>query len=67
MYFYLIQKVNTVKFDFKERLNKEQIDNSEPFPVANLLVYLRIVKISEQFCYDQKVPYHQVRLYYCHM
>ena len=57
MYFYLIQKVNTVKFDFKERLNKEQIDNSEPFPVTKLLVYLinsEQIGISEQFCDDQK-------------
>ena len=31
---------NTVKLGFKERLNKEQIGNSEPFAVTNLLVYL---------------------------
>ena len=59
MYFYLIQKVNTVKFDFKERLNKEQIGNSEPFLVTNLLVYLMNSEhsgITEQFCDDQKFP-----------
>ena len=29
----------TVKLGFKELLNKEQIGNSEPFPVTNLPVY----------------------------
>ena len=49
----------TVKLDFKELLNKEQIGNSEPFPVTNLLVYLinsEQIDISEQFCDAQKVP-----------
>ena len=57
------RKVNTVKLGFKERLNKEQIGNSEPFPVTNLSVYLinsEEIGISEQFCDDQKVPYYQV-------
>ena len=52
----------TVKLGFKERLNKEQIGNSKPFLVNNLLVYLIIreqISISEQFCDDQKVPYYQ--------
>ena len=49
----------TVKLGFKELLNKEQIGNSEPFPVTNLPVYLinsEQIGISEQFCDDQKVP-----------
>ena len=53
----------TVKLGFKERLNKEQIGNSKPFPVTNLPVYLinsEQIGISEQFCDDQKVPNHQV-------
>ena len=51
--------VYTVKLGFKELLNKEQIGNSEPFPVTNLPVYLinsEQIGISEQFCDDQKVP-----------
>ena len=47
----------------KERLNKEQIGNSEPFPVTNLSVYLinsEQIGISEQFCDGQKVSYCQV-------
>ena len=43
----------TVKLGFKELLNKEQIGNSEPFPVTNLLVYLinsEQIGINEQFC-----------------
>jgi hypothetical protein len=46
----------TVKLGFKELLNKEQIGNSEPFPVTNLPVYLinsEQIGISEQFCDDQ--------------
>ena len=53
----------TVNLGFKERLNKEQIGNSKPFLVNNLLVYLinrEQISISEQFCDDQKVPYYQV-------
>ena len=49
----------TVKLGFKELLNKEQIGNSEPFPVTNLPVYLinsEQIGISEQFCDDQKFP-----------
>ena len=54
---------NTVKLGFKELFNKEQIANSEPFPATNLPVYLinsEQIGISEQFCNDQKVHYHQV-------
>ena len=41
-------------------LNKEQIGNSEPFPLTNLPFYLtnsEQIGISEQFCDGQKVPY----------
>ena len=31
---------NTVKRGFKERLDKEQLGNSEPFSVTNMPVYL---------------------------
>ena len=57
---------NTVKLGFKKLLNKEQIGNSEPFPVTILPVYLidnEQIGISEQFCDGQKVPYYQVWLY----
>ena len=50
---------NTVKLGFIELLNKEQIVNSEPFPVTNLPVYLlssERIGISDQFCDDQKIP-----------
>ena len=50
---------STVKLGFKELLNKEQIGNSEQFPMTNLPVYLinsEQIGISEQFCDDQKVP-----------
>ena len=56
--------VCTVKLGFKERLNKEQLGNSEPFSVTNLPVYLinsEQIAISEQFCDDQKVSYCQAR------
>ena len=46
---------STVKLGFKELLNKEQITNSEPFSVTNLLAYLinsEQIGISEQFCDD---------------
>ena len=49
----------TFKLGIKELFNKEQIGNSEPFPVTNLPVYLinsEQIGISEQFCDDQKVP-----------
>ena len=42
-----------------ELLNKEQIGNSDTFPVTDLPVYLmnsEQIGISEQFCDDQKVP-----------
>ena len=57
---------DTGKLDFKEWLNKEQLGNSEPFPVTNLSVYLinsEQIGISEQFWDEQKVPYCQVWLY----
>ena len=44
--------ISTVKLGFKERLDKEQLGNSEPFPVTNMPVYLIN---SEQFCDDEKV------------
>ena len=34
------EKKNTVKLGFKELLTKEQLGNSEPFPVTNMPVYL---------------------------
>ena len=43
----------------KGLLNKEQIGNSEPFPMTNLPVYLingEQIGISEQVCNNQKVP-----------
>ena len=46
-----------------KRLDSEQPDNSESFPVVNLLFYFINSEqpgISEQFCDGQKVPYHQV-------
>ena len=39
----------TVKLGFKERLDKEQLGNSEPFPVTNLPDF---IINSEQFCDD---------------
>ena len=51
--------VSTVELGFKELLNKEQIGNSEPFPMTNLPVYLinsDQIGMSEQFCDGQKVP-----------
>ena len=55
MKFQALQLQNTVKLGFKERLNKEQLGNSEPFPVTNLPVFLinsEQIGISEQFCDD---------------
>ena len=49
----------TVKLGFKELLNKEQLVNSEPFPVTNMPVHLinsEQIGFSEQLCDDQKVP-----------
>ena len=54
---------NNVKLGFEERLDKEQLDNSEPFPVTNMPVHLIIseqIGCSEQLCEDQKVSYYQV-------
>ena len=31
----------TVKLGFKERLNKEQLDNNEPYSVTNMPVHLK--------------------------
>ena len=50
---------NTVKLGFKERLIKEQLGNSEPFPVTNMPVHLtnsEQIGFSEQLCSDQKIP-----------
>ena len=61
-----IDKTNTVKLCDKKPLDSEQLGNREPFPVINLLVYFMIrvqPGISEQFCHDQKFPYHKVWLY----
>ena len=63
MKFQALQLQNTVKLGFKERLNKEQLGNSEPFPVTNMpfhLINSEQIGRSEQFCDDQKVPYYQV-------
>ena len=59
----LIYETITVKLGFKELLNKEQLGNSEPFPVTNMPVHLinsEQISFSEQFCDDQNVPYYQV-------
>ena len=51
--FLFFKMCNSVKLCIKELLNKEQIGNSEPFPVTNLPVYLinsEQIGISEQFC-----------------
>ena len=56
-------EVSTVKLGFKERQNKEQLGNSEPFPITNMPVHLinsEQINFSEQFCDDQNVPYYQV-------
>ena len=56
-------EIITVKLGFKERLDKEQLGNSEPFPVTNMLVHLincEQIGFSEQLCDNQKVPYYQV-------
>ena len=58
-----LASVGTVKLGFKELLNKEQIGDSEPFPVTNLPVYFvnsEQAGITEQFCDGQEVTYHQV-------
>ena len=54
---------STVKLGFKERLNKEQLGNSEPFPVTNMPVHLKNSEqtgFDEQVCDGQKVPYYHV-------
>ena len=54
---------STVKLGFKERLNKEQLGNSEPFPVTNMPVHLKNseqIGFGEQLCDGQKVPYYHV-------
>ena len=60
------EKKNTVKLGFKELLTKEQLGNSEPFPMTNMPAHLinsEQIGFSEQFCDNQKVPYYQVWLY----
>ena len=55
----------TVKLGFKERLNKEQLGNIEPFLVTNMPIHFKNseqIGFSEQLCNDQKVPYYQIRL-----
>ena len=39
-----VSEMITVKLKFKERLDKEQLSNSEPFPMTNMLVHFKIVK-----------------------
>ena len=66
MYFQF--QVHTVKLGFKKLLNKEQLVNSETFPVTNMPFHLmnsEQIAFSEQLCDDQKVPYHQVWLPAC--
>ena len=50
---------STVKLGNKEWLDKEQLGNSEPFPVTNDYASLLIMNseqicINEQFCHDQE-------------
>ena len=57
----------SVKLSDRERLDSEQLGNIEPFAVTNLPLYFINTEQSgfnEQFCNDQKVPHHQVWLYY---
>ena len=54
----MVHNWQPVKLGFQELFNKEQIGNSEPFPVTNLpfdLTNSEQIGISEQFCGDQKV------------
>ena len=49
--------MNTVKLEFKERIEKEQLGNSEPFPVTNMPIHLinsEQIGIREQLYDDQK-------------
>ena len=48
----LLSISSTVRLGFKKLLNKEQLGNSEPFPVTNMLIHLMNS--------EQKVPYYQV-------
>ena len=51
-----------------ELLNKEQIGNSDTFPVTDLPVYLmnsEQIGMSEQFCDGQKVPYSVITKFDC--
>ena len=53
----------TLKLGDKERLDSERPGKSEPFILTNLPVYFINIEqpgVNEQFCDDQKVPYHQV-------
>ena len=55
----VIRNTVTVKVGFKELLNKEQLGNSEPFPVTNMPVHLtnsEQIGFSEQLCNDQNIP-----------
>ena len=61
-------QVHTVKLGFKKLLNKEQLVNSETFPVTNMPFHLmnsEQIVFSEQSYYNQKVLYYQVWLYNC--
>ena len=65
-FLFLFLHGSTVKLGDKGRLDREKLGNSEPFPVTNLPAYLMNSEqpsFREQFCDDQKVPYHQVRMY----
>ena len=62
----LLSISSTVKLRFKKLLNKEQLGNSEPFPVTNMPVHqINSEQIVFIVCYDQKVPYYQVWLCNC--
>ena len=47
---------STVKLGFNEQLNKEQLGNSEPFPVPVHVIDCEQISIRKQLCDDQKVP-----------
>ena len=58
------QQITKLQMQYK-RVNKEQLGNSEPFPMTNMPVHLmncEQIGSSEQLCDDQKVPYYQVWL-----
>ena len=51
---------STVKLEFKERIKKEQLDNSETFSLTNIPVHLKNseqIGISENLYDDQKVSH----------